>query len=60
MALIKCPSCKNIVSNASYFCPRCGRNFGAMRVRRTIFWLGVLALVGWLLHRYVIHWPPNW
>ncbi len=57
MALIKCPSCKNIVSNASYCCPRCGRNFRALRIRRFVIWVGLLVLAGWLVHRYVVRLP---
>jgi len=54
MALIKCPACKNIVSSESYCCPRCGKNFGAMRVRRAIFWLIILGVAAWLVYKYFI------
>jgi len=52
MVLKKCPSCKNIVGMDSYCCPRCGRNFRAMRIRRVIFWLAAVALAAWIVHRY--------
>lgn len=57
MALIKCPSCKNTVSNESYCCPRCGKSFRAMRLRRLCFWLMMIGAAGWAVHRYV---HPLW
>ena len=54
MKLKKCPSCKNIVSPESYCCPRCGKGFVAMRVRRAILWLLLIGLTAWIVHRYFI------
>ncbi len=54
MALIKCPTCKNIVSNESYCCPRCGCGFLAVKVRRVVFWLVVLVAAAWVANHYWI------
>ncbi len=54
MALKKCPSCKNIVSTDSYCCPRCGRGFFAMKVRRVVIWLIILGLAAWAAHHYLM------
>lgn len=66
MSLIKCPSCKNAVSNESYCCPRCGKSFTVMRVRRLLFWLIVLIVAAWAVFRYGFNgqltwkWLPAW
>ncbi len=60
MSLIKCPSCKNIVSNESYCCPRCGRGFRAMRIKRVLLMLIVVAVGAWIANRYWIHWKIPW
>jgi hypothetical protein len=54
MALKKCPSCKNIVSTESYCCPRCGKGFTAMRIKRVLFWLVLVSVAAWAVHRYFI------
>jgi hypothetical protein len=55
MALIKCPTCKNIVSNESYCCPRCGHGFAGMRFKRIVFWLVILVVAAWLAHHYWLY-----
>ncbi len=35
MALIKCPDCKNDVSDTAPACPRCGRQIAAVTIERT-------------------------
>lgn len=54
MVLKKCPACKNIVGTESYCCPRCGIDFKAMRKRRVLFWLLLLAGAAWLVYKYVM------
>ncbi len=60
MALIKCPSCKNIVSNESYCCPRCGKSFRVMRFKRVLLGLIVLGAGAWATWHYVFHEQFTW
>lgn len=52
MVVKKCPSCKNVVSWESYCCPRCGIEFRALRRRRILLVLSLVALVAWIVHKY--------
>lgn len=55
MTLRKCPACKDTVGANSPECPRCGINFRQYLIRRTVFWIAILALLAWAVAHFFFH-----
>ena len=52
MVLRKCPACKDTVGAESDECPRCGINFRSYRMRRIMFWMTTLVVIGLAVSHY--------